>query len=136
MANRTIDKIIIHCADTYADMDIGAAEIRKWHVEERHWNDIGYHWVCTRPGLLEAGRPEGIMGAHVAGMNKHSIGICLVGGKPRYNFTGAQMNRLVELVREIKLRYPTATIHGHNEFSDKDCPGFDVQVWAEDNLKG
>jgi hypothetical protein len=30
-----IKKVIIHAADTPADMDIGVAEIRRWHVEER-----------------------------------------------------------------------------------------------------
>jgi hypothetical protein len=30
-----ITKVIIHAADTPANMDIGVAEIRRWHVEER-----------------------------------------------------------------------------------------------------
>jgi len=29
-----IIKVIIHAADTPVDMDIGVAEIRRWHVED------------------------------------------------------------------------------------------------------
>jgi hypothetical protein len=30
-----IRKVIIHAADTPESMDIGAADIRRWHVEKR-----------------------------------------------------------------------------------------------------
>ena len=132
---RSINKIIVHCADTYHDMDIGVEEIRQWHLD-RSFNDIGYHFVIRRDGTLEIGRPIDVQGAHVSGLNKHSIGICLVGGKPRFNFRDVQMNQLRETVRDLLVTYPDATVHGHNEYSDKACPDFDVQVWAEDNLKG
>ena len=35
------DTIVIHCADTPADRDVDMATIKKWHVEERGWSDIG-----------------------------------------------------------------------------------------------
>jgi N-acetylmuramoyl-L-alanine amidase len=37
-----INKIVIHCADTFADMDIGAKEIDQWH-RQRGWSEIDYH---------------------------------------------------------------------------------------------
>jgi len=33
-----ITKVIIHAADTPASMDIGAEEMRRWHVDERGRN--------------------------------------------------------------------------------------------------
>ena len=54
--------IVIHCADTYEDMDIGAEDIRKWHVEERGWSDIGYHKVIRRDGTVEDGRDLNVSG--------------------------------------------------------------------------
>ena len=33
------DLIVVHCADTYAHMDIGAAEINRWHLD-RGWDAI------------------------------------------------------------------------------------------------
>lgn len=51
---REINEIIIHCTATnpnwYADRSVEdvVAEIRRWHVEERNWSDIGYHAIIHR----------------------------------------------------------------------------------------
>ena len=77
-------------------MDIDAETIRDWHVNGNGWSDIGYHYVIKRNGLVEAGRPVSISGAHAKGHNADSIGICLVGGmledmsKADANFSLAQ----------------------------------------------
>ena len=42
--------IVIHCAATKASMDIGASEIKKWHVDDNGWDDIGYHYIIKRDG--------------------------------------------------------------------------------------
>lgn len=141
---RKVDLLIIHCSDTYAKMDIDAAEIRRWHTKERGWADIGYHFVIKRDGTVETGRDTDKdgdiyeeVGAHVAGWNKNSIGICMVGGKgedgkAENNFTGKQFASLETLLRVIKADYPRATIHGHREFqAGKQCPSFDVQEWLK-----
>jgi len=130
---RTITKIIIHCADTPANMDIGVEEIRAWHLE-RHFSDVGYHHIIRRDGTDERGRPHEQTGAHVAGHNANSIGVCMVGGKGKNNaaeanFTRAQWAALERLVVNLTRLYPAATVHGHNEFSSKACPAFNVQSW-------
>jgi len=117
-------------------MDIGADEIRLWHLA-RGWSDIGYHDVIRRNGRAEQGRPVERTGAHVAGQNTGSIGICLVGGidergKPDANFTRAQFITLRRLLRFYKAQHKNVTIHGHNEFSNKACPSFDVQQWLKE----
>jgi len=124
---REIDRIIVHCAYTPADMDIGVAEIERWH-KDRGWNQVGYHYVIRRDGTVERGRDEGVQGAHVRGHNHDSIGVCLVGGKPEFNFTWAQLTALRNLVYELQDRHPNITIHGHNEFdASKTCPTFNTR---------
>lgn len=119
-------------------MDVGVKEIRDWHVNGNGWKDIGYHFVIRRNGKTEKGRPLEQVGAHVAGHNAGSIGICLVGGvnqddytKAENNFTQAQWKELVRLLRMLTALYPSS-IHGHNEYDKgKACPSFDVQKWLK-----
>lgn len=137
---RILDKIILHCADTKPSMDIGVKEIRKWHVEERGWRDIGYHWVIRRDGTIEKGRDEYMAGAHCSGQNARSIGICLVGGmqqnssRSEDNFMPCQFDSLKKLITNIRARYPQykMSIHGHDEFADKECPVFSVDKFLKE----
>jgi len=135
---RTINKIIIHAAYTPPGMDIGAAEIRSWHVDGNGWADIGYNHVIRRNGVVEEGRPIEQQGAHVAGHNHDSIGICLVGGElagagaqtPDCNYTAAQWAALEALVGYYSRRFPGAAIRGHRDYDPKKaCPCFDVAAW-------
>jgi len=132
---RLITKVIIHCAATKPSMDIGASEIKKWHLD-RGWKDIGYHYVIRRNGDIENGIVVALAGSHTKGHNANSIGICLVGGindkgEPESNFTKAQWATLERLVRVLKVDFPHATVHGHREFAAKACPSFDVQEWLK-----
>ena len=54
---REINDLIVHCSATYGSQDIGAVEIRRVHVDENGWRDIGYHYVIRRNGDIEEGRP-------------------------------------------------------------------------------
>lgn len=128
---REITDLIIHCAATPPDMDIGAEEIDQWH-RERGWSGIGYHFVIRRSGLVEEGRDIETIGAHVRGHNDNSIGICLVGGKDQFDFTMAQMKSLDTLVHSLLRDYPDAAVRGHQEFDEnKACPRFNVQEYFD-----
>lgn len=139
---RKIDTIVIHCADTPSTMDIGAKEIRDWHVKDNGWSDIGYHYIIRRDGTLETGRNIETIGAHVSGHNKNSIGICLVGGKPIGNqkkdinlFTIEQLETLESLLFNLKgfLQDMNVKIVGHCKLDNKKtCPNFDVQKWLKE----
>lgn len=129
---RTIDKIILHCAATKEGHDIKTETIKSWHVKGNGWSDIGYHYVIELDGTVKKGRPMHRSGAHTKGHNTGSIGVCYVGGidiakKPKDTRTEAQRTAMDELINELLVEYPNATIHGHNEFSAKACPSFDVQ---------
>jgi len=129
--NRKIKKIIVHCAATPPSMDIGVDTIRKWHVEDRKWSDIGYHYVVRLDGSIEIGRPISRQGAHTKGYNKESVGICYVGGvnekgDAEDTRTDEQKKSLKILLEFLKLTFPDSVIHGHRDFANKACPSFDA----------
>lgn len=131
--------LVVHCAATRADSDIGLKEIRSWHYQ-RGFVDIGYHYVIRRDGGVETGRPLDRPGAHARGFNHLSLGICLVGGvasdgkTPENNFTPEQFHALWALLQELKKKYPEALILGHRDLPNvnKGCPSFDVQLWWDE----
>lgn len=137
-----INRIVIHCSATKPRKGrdnsplIGVKEIRRWHVEERGWRDIGYHYVIKRDGTIQQGRPDNVQGAHAAGYNKDSLGICLVGGmekgtnKAVANYTDVQWEMLRILVEGLTAKYQGAAVCGHNQLTKtKTCPNFDVPKW-------
>lgn len=133
------DFIAVHCSATTEKMNIGAADIDKWH-RQKGWACIGYHYVIRRDGTVEQGRDEAVIGSHVQGWNASSIGICMVGGvsaddvnKAVNNFTPAQFESLKKLLGELKTRYPKAKIQGHRDFPNvaKACPSYDVKAWLK-----
>ena len=136
--SRPIDKVIIHCTATKEGQDVSVETIRKWH-QARNWKDIGYHYVISRNGQVHTGRDLASVGAHCFRQNRGSIGIVYVGGldengKAKDTRTFEQNIGFIYLLRMIKYHYPEATIHGHNEFSNKACPCFDAQIeygWIE-----
>lgn len=155
---RNIKLIVVHCSATPQNWDIGADNIREWHtkhpddwvfdapdyIKEWHlerpkkWQDIGYHNVVRRNGVLEHGRDLAISGAHAKGYNKDSIGICLIGGvdvdqNPENNFTDDQMTTLRGYLDTILEIFPNAVLMGHRDLPNvaKACPSFDVRSWYE-----
>lgn len=135
--------IVIHCSASLPLAKLGAADIDRWH-RERGFAKIGYHYVIRTNGDLEVGREIDFingtaeMGAHAAGFNRTSIGICLIGGVDRSgksvnNFTDDQFATLGELLlTSLLVRFPNATVVGHRDLPGvaKDCPCFDVTEWC------
>lgn len=135
---RNIKEIILHCSATPEGEDYTAEQIRQWHLQ-RGFSDIGYHYVVYRDGSVHKGRDESQTGAHCKGHNSNSIGVCYIGGCAARSVRGwqntgkdtrtsAQRSSLNRLIAELLRRYPSSTVHGHNEYAAKACPGFRV-VW-------
>ena len=150
---RKINEIIIHCSDTQEGCDVTAADIRRWHTTPKEkggkfgFRDIGYHDVIRLDGTVEHGRPYYVVGAHCEGHNTHSIGICYIGGRKIVEGTGkwvwadtrteAQTAALRRKLAAILVCFnlQPSCIHGHNEFSNKACPCFDVRQWVRDDFE-
>ena len=131
---RTITLLIVHCSATPEGKDYTVQDIDAWH-KARGYNcqgiHIGYHYVVYRDGSIHTGRPEEMIGAHVKDHNRHSIGICYIGGlncrgQPADTRTPAQKEALIRLLKQLKQKYPKALITGHNTFAAKACPCFDA----------
>lgn len=138
MKMRDIKKIVIHCSYSRPTQDWGASHIRRIHVEENGWDDIGYHFVIRRDGVVEGGRPLEEEGAHAKGHNEDSIGICLIGGmskdhQPDANFTSAQYTALATLITAMSAAFSLTRndIYGHRDLApDRECPCFDTYEFA------
>lgn len=141
---RKITEIFIHCSATKpqwmitSTADQKAAEIRRWHVEENGWKDIGYHFVIDRSGDVVKGRDIERSGAHARGHNANSIGICLVGGwggattdQFEEHFTELQRQALWKLLNDLTQKFPDVKIRGHNEVAAKACPCFTVSEFIQ-----
>lgn len=149
MQLRKINKVIIHCSATKPTMDIDAEWIRRVHVDENGWDDIGYHYVIKRDGTIERGRSIQLTGAHAQGYNRTSLGVCLVGGMaedgtPVCNFTAAQyqvLHRLKSItiwsmisgddLDGVKDNFRNWEFIGHCDLPhvNKTCPNFDVKAF-------
>lgn len=158
---RLVDLIVVHCSATPSGARIGtglptpAGMIDLWHRQRGfmrlgearsafNWRfvAIGYHFVIDVDGSVQSGRHLNEKGAHVAGQNARSIGICLVGGAEREaRYTAPQWGSLAALV--TRLRTEGVAVRGHRDLSPdlngdgkaqpnewlKTCPGFEVSDW-------
>jgi N-acetyl-anhydromuramyl-L-alanine amidase AmpD len=125
-----------------------------------HLPSIGYHFVIDLDGRMATGRSLAEPGAHVAGFNARSVGICMVGGAdPVVRYTAAQWLALQSLVGRLgaELRIglqpvkpgAPAGVCGHRDLSPdtngdgqvtrqewlKTCPGFDVAAWLQAGMQ-
>ena len=133
------DIIVIHCSATPPTMDIGVEKIREWHVKDNGWDDVGYHHIITRSGVLQKARPEEMQGAHAPKVNYRSVAICMIGGSDASggwsnNFTDEQWVTLKALLLNLTKKYEIKKIIGHYQVDDKkECPSFKVPEWLEKN---
>ena len=129
----SVTKLIIHHSES-PSQTTSFADIRRWHITERKWKEIGYHAVIHRDGQVVRGRDEGTQGAHAAkgGFNKNSLGICLCGHFDKEQPTKEQWLSLYTVLSEWCKRYGikpgSNTIIGHRDApgETKTCPGENV----------
>lgn len=130
---RKITHIVIHCSDS-PKATTKTADIKRWHVQERGWQDIGYHRVIEGDGSVHQGRPDDVIGAHAEGFNAQSLGVCVTGKFDLETIAlgDLQGTALVQVCAVLCQRYkiPPANIIGHRDVYPllkqpvaKTCPG-------------
>ena len=126
---RSVEWIVLH--HSASDFDATIADIERWH-RERGFDDIGYHWVIDRDGLIWEGRSEQIIGAHARGLNAESLGVCCIGNFETSEPTPPMVEALIRLLVSIAYRYQVSSqkIIGHqdvcnlrSEATPTECPG-------------
>lgn len=150
MKKRTkpVEYIVVHCSATKAGQDFRAKDIKSWHLQ-RGFEDIGYHYVVDLDGTIEVGRDESLIGAHTAGYNDRSIGVCYIGGYDSDTRTKEQKEALLELLFDLWVVHPRCKVVGHRDLSPdrngdgkitrdewiKLCPCFDAaEEYSDVNL--
>jgi N-acetylmuramoyl-L-alanine amidase len=136
---RTINNIFIHHSATPRDTTEHDA-VKKYHMEERGWSDIGYHYTIDYAGVVRKGRPDNRTGAHVKGHNTASLGICLFGNFENENPTKPQIDALTALLRTLQELYkiPAGEIKAHKDVSPTACCGknlYGLLPWVRTQLK-
>lgn len=134
---RDIDKIVIHCSA--GNINGKGSDVAMYHTLPkaaggRGWSIPGYHYFVEKDGKVTQLVPEDKISNGVKGHNAHAINICYAGGVDQQTFktpmdtrTPAQKNALVELIKNLRSRYPNAKIYGHRDFANKACPSFDAK---------
>ena len=121
--------IIIHHSLTEDSKTVSWQPIRRYHMDTLKWKEIGYHYgieLINDKYEILIGRMEGTTGAHTRGLNRMSIGICLIGN---YDFIPPNKQQwiiLLKLCSNICLRYNISidNVKGHKELTHyKSCPG-------------
>lgn len=117
---KTIEGIVLHHSGVKV---LQSVEIIHNYHKNKGWAGIGYHFYVRKDGSVYRGRPENMAGAHCPGVNSISLGICAEGDFEQEIMDDVQKNAIVELIKDIKLRYNIKWIKGHREILSTDCPG-------------
>jgi len=122
------DTIVIHHSAGTDHPVLDWPGLRRYHVQERGYRDIGYHYgldlVGDRYEVL-TGRMMNEDGAHCTGMNSRAIGICFVGNFEEMPVPAEQWRLGVRLVTALceDLGIPITRVLGHRECKATACPG-------------
>lgn len=139
------NKIILHHSATKDSGTVSWNAIRRYHVNECAWADIGYHFgvefitdTGSEQGSYEilAGRMLDQNGAHTTGQNGQAIGVCFVGNYDEVTPPKRMLEQGVKLCAWLcrAFNINPMQIYGHRQFARKTCPGslFDVEKFKQD----
>lgn len=130
-ALQSVEYLVIHHSASNPRLTT-VGTIREWHVKDRGWDDIGYHWVVTDDGHIWTGRDLTKQGAHAPKVNSCSWGVCVVGDntKQGWEWNHDQEDALLELIDAVRVIVPGIKIIGHRDTGQAtECPGLDVAEW-------
>lgn len=129
---RQIKYLAVHCTATSQKTSISA--IQSYWKNQLGWKMPGYHFIVMPDGEIVSLLPIEQVSNGVAGFNSVSINIAYLGGVdaknvPQDTRTPQQKASLLKLLKELKQKFPTATIQGHRDFPKvkKACPSFDAK---------
>lgn len=103
--------------------------IQRFHMKERGWGDVGYHYVVDRAGRVWEGRPIQYQGAHVSDQNEHNVGIMLLGNFDNQLPSNVQLAAAQTMTAAIMSQYnvPVHRVYTHQELKPTQCPGRNLQ---------
>lgn len=134
-----VHEAVLHTADVAEGWEHGKSnvemlrEIRRWHVQDNGWRDIGYHRVIAPDGTIMVGRSIYQIGAGVLGHNRGVVHICMININPHAGiktfddyFTPAQRRAVIGYLDDLGDLTDLQKVSGHNDYARRECPGFKV----------
>lgn len=121
--------IVVHHSGASGLQNVPA--IAAYHVNERGWPGIGYHYVIDDAGTVFKTNYISTLAYHSAGSNKESIGICVLGNFEESDPTSAQLAALTALITAIREVHPTLYVAGHKDKTPTACPGRRLYDWLK-----
>ena len=128
---RYLNEIIVHHSLTKDSGSVSWRAIRRFHINDNGWPDIGYHFgielvsdVFDSGYEILMGRSITLPGAHTKGHNTTTVGICCVGNFDLVPPSKEQLGKLKFLINVLKFIFPTIDkVSFHRDYASKSCPG-------------
>jgi len=137
--SKRVEFLVIHCTASREGVDHSKQWYLNFFKNERKFSRPGYNMIIAPNGRKDVLVPfdndgyvqYGELANGVAGFNSYSIHISYQGGidkygNPKDTRTAEQKLVIEEEIKKIKQKFPWIKVRGHNNFSQKACPSFDV----------
>ncbi|XP_049962447.1 peptidoglycan-recognition protein LA-like isoform X5 [Schistocerca serialis cubense] len=122
--------IISHSATEGCDTQAACTQmvrfIQTFHMESRHWSDVGYNFMVGGDGYAYEGRGWTVVGAHTYGYNNRSIGLNMIGTFIKVLPSEAQLvalRQLIELGVQEGYVAENYKLLAHRQLSATESPG-------------
>jgi hypothetical protein len=115
-----VDGIVIHHSATRGQSLRSMAE---FHVEQRGWNGIGYHYAVGWDGTIFHLNDAERLTNHTAGANSRNIGVVMVGNLHDNPVPQAQRDAVRNLVYYLREVHAIHRVQPHRAFKSTACPG-------------
>ncbi|GAB3224087.1 hypothetical protein GCM10027447_12330 [Glycomyces halotolerans] len=126
---------VVHHSGASAGQSV--REIQNYHMDSNGWRDIGYNFLVDSDGKIYEGRGWTGIGAHVAGHNTATIGVCVIGDYRSTMPTQEARDAVARLYREANRRKgSTLSVFGHRDLGSTACPGGTLYGWVRSELAG
>tara|TARA_R110000868_G_scaffold411764_2_gene709291 strand:- start:5690 stop:7285 length:1596 start_codon:yes stop_codon:yes gene_type:complete len=142
-SSRSLTEVVIHHTFTGTNQNLTSGDINTYSSETFGYG-IPYHYIITRDGRIQRGRPINIESESLKNNHqKHSIQLAMVGGMnvpigtaatedyqkylSKSSFHTKQWTGLQTFLRAVYAAYPGIQVVGHSEIDDEQLdPGFVV----------
>lgn len=130
---RNIKYIAVHCTATAQTATVSS--IQNYWKTKLGWKMPGYHFIIKADGEIVNLLPIEQVSNGVKGFNSVTVNVCYIGGiddkgKAKDTRTPAQKASLLEVLKDLRKKFPKAVIQGHRDFPKvaKECPSFNAKL--------
>lgn len=134
--SKTIQKITIHHTATPNNKNTKATArlrgIRYYHIKEKGWGDIAYHYLISSEGEIYQGRNSKYIGSSSTNYDlDNNLLIALIGNFEVEKPTNKALLSLKRLIVSMLIEYGIKpdSIHTHKQQAETLCPGENLQAW-------